>query len=406
MSVHVEKVAEGNYRYVIELPRRANGKRNRKKKSGFKNKTEAKKAGLIKEREYIKGEFEHANKNMLFSDFLDFWIEREADSGKFKNTTITNYKKVINNHLKPMLGHYSLGALNAIIIEDFLNRRLNEGYKENTLSNIKGVLSKALEYAFKKANYIERNPAQGVEIPKRAETKKYPSLTTQNANGYITEENISRLLERFPEGNPAHIPIILAYRCGLRESEVYALTWEDIDFYQKALNVNKQLQYDSDEKMWYFAPPKYNSCRIIGIDNETLDLLKREKERQKKQRGKHRFYVLPRVNEQRIINFDEGKELHFVIRAYNGRFISPGAQKHIGRIAHLELGIPFTFHSLRHTHATMLAEAGFSQLYVQERLGHKTYQVTAKYYIHVTDKTRLNEQYKLEEFYAKKDPGD
>ena len=46
----------------------------------------------------------------------------------------------------------------------------------------------------------------------------------------------------------------------------------------------------------------------------------------------------------------------------------------------------FTFHSLRHTHATMLAEAGMPQIYTQQRLGHKDISVTLKYYTHLTDK--------------------
>lgn len=56
-------------------------------------------------------------------------------------------------------------------------------------------------------------------------------------------------------------------------------------------------------------------------------------------------------------------------------------------LIHYELGVKdFTFHSLRHTHATMLAEAGMPQKYTQQRLGHKDISVTLKYYTHLTDK--------------------
>ena len=56
-------------------------------------------------------------------------------------------------------------------------------------------------------------------------------------------------------------------------------------------------------------------------------------------------------------------------------------------IIHRELHFrEFDFHSFRHTHATMLAEAGADPKYVQERLGHKGIDVTMQIYQHLTDK--------------------
>ena len=61
--------------------------------------------------------------------------------------------------------------------------------------------------------------------------------------------------------------------------------------------------------------------------------------------------------------------------------------QHVSHIARHELEIPkFDYHSLRHTHATMLAEKGASPKYVQYRLGHKNIQVTMQIYQHLTDK--------------------
>lgn len=58
-------------------------------------------------------------------------------------------------------------------------------------------------------------------------------------------------------------------------------------------------------------------------------------------------------------------------------YINSRNMQHVSHIARHELGIPkFDYHSLRHTHATMLAEKGASPKYVQYRLGHKNIQVT------------------------------
>lgn len=61
--------------------------------------------------------------------------------------------------------------------------------------------------------------------------------------------------------------------------------------------------------------------------------------------------------------------------------------QHVSHIARTELGFDkFDYHSLRHTHATMLAEKGASPKYVQYRLGHKNIQVTMQIYQHLTNK--------------------
>ena len=71
----------------------------------------------------------------------------------------------------------------------------------------------------------------------------------------------------------------------------------------------------------------------------------------------------------------------------NGSYINSRNMQHVSHIARHERGIPkFDYHSLRHTHATMLAERGASPKYVQHRLGHKNIQVTMQIYQHLTDK--------------------
>ena len=71
----------------------------------------------------------------------------------------------------------------------------------------------------------------------------------------------------------------------------------------------------------------------------------------------------------------------------DGSYINSRTMPHVSNIARRKLGIKkFDYHSLRHTHATMLAEKGASPKYVQYRLGHKNIQVTMQIYQHLTDK--------------------
>ena len=71
----------------------------------------------------------------------------------------------------------------------------------------------------------------------------------------------------------------------------------------------------------------------------------------------------------------------------DGSYINSRTIQHVSRVATQDLGFEkFDYHSLRHTHATMLAELGASPKYVQHRLGHKNIQVTMNIYQHLTDK--------------------
>ena len=73
--------------------------------------------------------------------------------------------------------------------------------------------------------------------------------------------------------------------------------------------------------------------------------------------------------------------------------------QHVSHIARTELGFDkFDYHSLRHTHATMLAEKGASPKYVQYRLGHKNSQVTTQIYQHLTNKMSTENAQLLELF--------
>lgn len=74
----------------------------------------------------------------------------------------------------------------------------------------------------------------------------------------------------------------------------------------------------------------------------------------------------------------------------NGEYTSTDSFKYPSRIIHHELGMAFDFHSLRHTHATRLIEAGVSPKTVQARLGHQNIETTLQTYVHNTEQMEEN----------------
>ena len=252
------------------------------------------------------------------------------------------------------------------------------------MSVIKGILSNSFNYAVQPLGYIKSSPMLYVKIP-----KSNNKLTRTEPHVFIDQEHINMIFERFPKGSTAHIPLLLGYKCGLRLGEAFAITWEDIDFNNSTMTISKQLQWDDKIKMWYITPPKYNSVRTIDIDNELLELLQETKEHQKRAKEYYNnYYTTLYIDNNNYINESNGTPIHFINVRENGGFIQPRIMQHTSSVIHRTFP-EFDFHSLRHTHCTMLIENNIPLKYIQERLGHKNIKVTMDIYNHITESQKL-----------------
>ena len=365
------------------------GKRNRISKSGYKTKAEAVAAGAAAMAEYNSSGIKFIPSEMSYADFLDYWIESYCLI-TLKKTTLDNYKKRIKAHIKPSLGAYKLTSLTTAGLQKFINSKIDAQYSLNTLSVLRGILTGSLQYAVRQ-NMLKNNPAREIRIPTERSTE---SLQLRSApHRYLPPDVIEKIFERFPEKHPSHIPLMLGYRCGLRLGEAFAITWDCVDLEKGQISINKQVQWNPAEQWWFFTNPKFNSFRTIDLDNSLLELLRRERKRQDKDRAYYEgMYTVYYENDVRglVTSPDQASSatpIELMLVRQDGSYIQARTMQHASSVIHYELGVKdFTFHSLRHTHATMLAEAGMPQKYTQQRLGHKDISVTLKYYTHLTDK--------------------
>jgi integrase len=390
------------YEYRFEVAR-VDGERKWLSKGGFQSMEQAKAAGIEARKKYCLCGLSERPSDISYADFLDEWMENDCKFN-LKETTLLNYRKRIKNHIKPELGSYQVMRLNRDRLQKFLNMKHDEGYSKNTLSTLRGIISKSLTYAVD-CGIIATSPAHNLRIP-RCEMTTVP--TRSDPHSYLPTESMQKIFDRFPEGSSAYIPIMIGYRCGLRIGEVYALTWSDIDLTHRKLTVSRQIQWKSlprsdEEKQrtngsryatagfWYFSTPKFGSSRTIDMDSSLTDLLLRERNRQMRAAGyfETRFRRYYEDSSKRITEDPSGKEVDFVCRRENGEYINLRTMQHATTIIHEQLHLPeFDFHSLRHTHATMLVENGAPLKYVQRRPGHKKIDVTMNIYQHLTDALR------------------
>jgi integrase len=166
------------------------------------------------------------------------------------------------------------------------------------------------------------------------------------------------------------------------------------------------VQFSKKYNCWKFSKPKYGSVRTIEVDKDTMELLRRTRIQQIKDAGNYaEFYIRHTLDANNCLDTSkDGASVALVNVEECGQYIQPRRMQYVSRVIHGKENEPaisesFDFHSLRHTHTTMLLEAGLDIKYVSERLGHKNIQTTLDIYAHLTDKIRETNKSKLESIY-------
>lgn len=417
----VNTMKRGNYyQYRFEIAPQ-DGKRKFINKSGFKTKQEAYEAGMKAYNEYTNTGNVFKPSTVSFSDYLDYWMKMYCNIN-LRYATIITYENIIKNHIKPRLGFYRLSQITSATIQEFINNiYVEKGFSKSFLRTILKVLKGALGYATDVVGFIKINPALKVKIPKYDVPQADPAHI-------FTPEEIEIIFNRFRNSHTIYYAFLTAYYTGLRISEVFGLTWEDIDFENKTLRVDRniikknqsggtkrRLIEGNSTTVWYFGNCKTpSSHRVIEIGDTLLNALKEFKYEQeifREQYGdsymKHyaKEVMNPYTNkpETKIVNayaeIDVAlPEVHLIFVKNNGVFEGTDTCKHPFKVIHYELGIPCRFHDFRDTHATRLIEAGADIKAVSKRLGHSTIETTYNIYVRVTVKMEEEVVSKFEDY--------
>lgn len=397
------------------------GKRKQITKSGFKTKKEAEEAGIIAYNEYLQVGHNFVPSLMSFSDYLDYWLKEYCEIN-LKYHTIQAYTSIVKNHIKPKLGIYRLSQLTTAALQEFINSiYVEKGFSKNFLKNILKVLKGSLGYANDVVGFIKENPAIKVRLPKYDVPEEDPAHI-------FSKKEIDMILERFKNSHCIYYAFLTAYYTGLRVSEVFGLTWEDIDLEKKTLSVNKNILKKNQNggtkgrhisgnstTVWYFGTCKTESSyRTIEIGDTLVEALKSYKEEQEKHKEEYgdcymkhykKNVINPHNNkaEIKIVNAHAEiavalPEVNLVFLKNNGVFEGTDSCKYPFKVIHYELGIPCRFHDFRDTHATRLIEAGADIKAVSKRLGHKNINITYDIYVRVTTQMKSDVVEKFETF--------
>jgi phage integrase family protein len=212
---------------------------------------------------------------------------------------------------------------------------------------------------------VQTNPVDRIIRPKQQKPRKEKiALTKEELNKFLT---LAKKDARPVLYTAWHT---LAYT-GLKRGELLGLEWSDIDFKNKTISVSKTL-VTINGKLSTQSPKTKRSARTISLDDSTIQILKEWKLEQKKLFFK--FGVKPT---NIVITNTKGGYFDFAhFRDELRYFLGKHKLKQ------------FSVHSLRHTHASLLFEAGIEPKTISDRLGHSNIQTTLDMYTHLNDKQR------------------
>lgn len=301
---------------------------------------------------------------LTLGEFLRQWL-RDYASTNVRAATLEGYRITIERHLIPSLGAIPLSQLKPPHLQSYYARALKEGRRDGTgglsarsVVHHHRVLRQALSHAMKWGLVI-RNVADAVDPP-RPMSKEMKALDSAG---------VSRLLDE--ARGTMYFPLIhLATFTGMRRSELLGLRWKDVDLRRATVSISQVLHCLPGHRIVFEPPKTAKSRRLVTLSQEAVLALRT-------------YGEMVEADLAQLGSLLTGDRL--VFSQLDGSPFLPNTVTHafakIARRAGLE-GIHF--HSLRHSHASIMLQEGVSSKVVAERLGHSTVALTLDVYSHVT----------------------
>lgn len=380
MSIRTRKRGK-SYSYVFEAGKSADGKRKVIEKGGFKSAEEAYDAGVSAYVDWKHGNIGIISEQITFADMLNLWLEKNSSNVKEKTRIL--YQEVSEHKIIPYLGDVAVQQLTPIILDNWLQARVNEGLSQAYLKLLMSVIKSALKYAVYPCNLISSSPAEYIKIPRCCPRNII-------ARKVITPEMFSELLRDHPIGNAYRIPLLISYYTGMRIGEVLGLTWNNVDLVNNVIKTTQQLQYIDGKGFILTGLKSQSSYREIPISvklAETLQDWRILQDLNSEIRGSS--YVIsyfrnagPFIRSASREVAGQVDKIDFVCTDEKGKFVHRSTyMQHIRKFG-------LNSHSFRHSHATLLIEAGASPKGVAARLGHADVLITQNLYTHETAELR------------------
>jgi len=358
--------SDGRYEASLTVEILEDGRQVRKSfygqtKSEVKEKLETARAGLKKGIKPVDG-------RTTLGDYLDSWL---SDTVKISNRerTYESYRYLVNTHIKPALGKEKLAKLTPDHVQSWLTDKRASGLSANSVNRMRAVLRRALTIA-ERRGAVSRNVAKLTEPP-RGTAKELQILSVEEAGKLLAAVRGHRLEALYT----------VALAIGLRQGEAIGLQWGDVNFAEKAIRVERQLQRikgDREKSVLVFSEPKSaKGRRSIPLPAFALKALEQHRTQQE---------FLVRKLEGRPLRDDDLVFTNSIGKPLEPRLVH-SQFKELLKEAEVR---SVRFHDLRHTCASLLLAQGAFPKDVQEILGHSNIHMTMNVYAHAIEESKRN----------------
>jgi len=290
-----------------------------------------------------------------YEQFLVQWLNTIKSSIRPK--THEQYTQIVLQHIIPALGAIKLKDLRPDHIQSLYNRKLKDGASVRTVILIHSVIHRSLNHAMQ-WGLLGRNSAQAVTRPKlrRKEMK-------------ILNDTQVRSLIMAAKGTKYEGMFWLAVATGVREGELIALRWSDLDWKNQKLQIQRQVQRIKDQGLVFSEPKSASGRRVIILGKTTIERLRIHFELQQSER---QFAGAKWKENDLIFPTSVGTPME-----------ASNLLKHFKEYLKKANLPDIRFHDLRHTAASLMLLQGVHPKVVQERLGHSEIGITLNIYSHV-----------------------
>ena len=375
MAGSIEKRGKNSYRLTVSEGFDLNGNPmiHRKTVHGTKKDAEVELAKFVTE---VQNGLVVDGKSLRFSEFTEIW-KRDYGSKELAPTTYKRYCRMLETRLLPYFGHFYINKIKPTDIMKFydllekdtqlVRKSGNNGEKTKKPLSGKTILEhhRLLRAMLHKAVYwqlIVANPAERVQAPKARKPKRRSYDDDQTK---ILLKNLELLSI---EDTKYKVAIILTIFTGVRLGELMGLEWQDVDFKNGIISINRSSQYLSDMGVFTKTPKTESSIREIAIPKFIISLLEEYKLWYEEQKS---IYGELWTNSDRLFVQADGKPMHpSSISKWFVRYVST-------------IGLPvINFHGLRHTNASLLVAQNVDIAVISARLGHAQISTTLDFYVH------------------------
>ncbi|HFE9852876.1 TPA: tyrosine-type recombinase/integrase [Enterococcus faecalis] len=338
----------------------------------FKTKKEAQLALSRLQVDYEKNGLSN-NDNMTFNQLYQLWFKQHAKD--VKETTKQRIRIFFNNHILKDLGQLKIDKITPLYCQKVLNKWSDEMV---TYKHLRIYVNMVFKYGIL-IDVIKDNPMERTIIPKKKKQIK------DETDSYYTKKELKeffRCLLRLKDRRAYAFFRVLAF-AGLRKGETMALTWNDIDFANNLIHVNKTLAELKQGNPIIQDTKTESSNRSVKVDDQTITILKEWKNHILQE--KFRLGIRDENFNENVVfcNSVLYRDNPYLYKSYANNVLKK-VKKHFPDMKIIKV------HDFRKTNASLLFESGASIKDVSQRLGHKSTKVTTDIYIMVT-KTKQDE---------------